>query len=147
MAIQDRSITKFGRFDLKLRNADHAIERMMAAKHSEWTSSASRRGPLIPAYLCNSEGTEPDAPIRRHLRCAGIDEAIEDSLAVTPATLEVAPADRPCRRGSLPRQNTAQKQCIRRRKSSPSTRPQDQCLLALDEDLEVDAPSLTSCCG
>ena len=70
MTVQNRSITKFGRFDRELGDGDHAIERMMAAKRCEWTSSASRRGPLIPDSLCKSEGTEHDATIRRHIRGA-----------------------------------------------------------------------------
>lgn len=52
----------------------------------------SRRGQLIPDYVCQREGIEHGEPICQHIPGAAIDEAIGNILveAVTPVTLEVA---------------------------------------------------------
>jgi hypothetical protein len=52
----------------------------------------SRRGQLVPDYVCQREGIEHGEPICQHLPGAAIDEAIGNILveAVTPITLEVA---------------------------------------------------------
>jgi len=51
----------------------------------------SRRGQLIPDYVCQREGIEHGEPICQHIPGSTIDEAVGDILveAVTPITLEV----------------------------------------------------------
>lgn len=52
----------------------------------------SRRGQLIPDYVCQREGIEHGEPICQHIPGAAIDEAVGNLLveAVTPVTLDVA---------------------------------------------------------
>jgi DNA invertase Pin-like site-specific DNA recombinase len=52
----------------------------------------SRRGHLIPDYVCQREGIEHGEPICQHIPGAAIDEAVGNILveAVTPITLDVA---------------------------------------------------------
>ena len=52
----------------------------------------SRRGRLLPDYVCQREGIEHGEPICQHVPGAAIDEAVGNILveAVTPITLEVA---------------------------------------------------------
>ncbi|MCZ2076477.1 MAG: zinc ribbon domain-containing protein [Bryobacterales bacterium] len=52
----------------------------------------SRRGQLVPDYVCQREGIEHGEPICQHIPGAAIDEAVGNILvdAVTPITLEVA---------------------------------------------------------
>ena len=52
----------------------------------------SRRGHLIPDYVCQREGIEHGEPICQHIPGAAIDEVVGNVLveAVTPITLEVA---------------------------------------------------------